>query len=97
LSSVLAEPGADDGKSVQNSLTQYTIDSRGDGEVERCENLYSDEVLYYDNLARSEGGGDDIGSDAPASVSLIQDVFVEYERTFSMPRRKKGAAHSGSA
>jgi hypothetical protein len=34
LPSVLAEPGADDGKNVQNSLTQYTTDSRGDNEEE---------------------------------------------------------------
>jgi hypothetical protein len=94
LLSVLAEPGADDGKSTRNSPAQYNTDSREDNKEERGEDPHADEVPYNDNLAYSEGGGDGIGSDAPASVGLIHDVFAEYERTFSMSSRKQKRARS---
>ena len=92
LSSVLTKPGTDDGKNTQNSLTQYTRDSCGENEEERDENLREDETPNNDTIVCGEGVEDDIGSDAPASAGLIHDVFAEYERTFSMPRRKQRVA-----
>jgi hypothetical protein len=98
LSEVLAEPGADDGKNAPDGLAQYNRHNRAGDEGERGNNLHEDEALHTNTLARGDCGneynGNGTGSDAPASVGLIHDVFAEYEETFVMPRRKQKAARS---
>jgi hypothetical protein len=94
LSSALAEPGTDDKKNAQNGLTQYATDYRRDDKEERRGNLHEDRVPHNTNLACGEGGGDSIDSDAPASAGLIHNIFAEYKKIFSMPKRKQKAVGS---
>jgi hypothetical protein len=44
--------------------------------------VQKDVLLYKDYFAYGKNNGNSISLEAPASVSLIYNVFIEYEKTF---------------
>jgi hypothetical protein len=70
------------------------MNSRRDDKEERGGDLYEDEASHNNNVACGESGRNSMGSNAPASTSLVYNVFAEYKKTFGMARQKQKAARS---
>jgi hypothetical protein len=94
LTNVLAESGTNDGKNAPNSLTQHIMHKHEDEEEERGKDVQENVHPHNDYFVCGEGGGNGIGPEAPASASLIYNVFTKYEKTFGTPRLKQKAARS---
>lgn len=96
LSGETAELSNEDGKDNPDSLAQYKSDNPTGDEKEGGSNeSHKDDALHVriptNGSGYDERSGSGIGSDAPASIGQIHDVFAEFEETFGMARRKRKA------
>ncbi|KIX01211.1 uncharacterized protein Z518_08936 [Rhinocladiella mackenziei CBS 650.93] len=95
-----AERGMDDGKSIPDGTAQGDKDDRASDEEEGGGTKpHEDDALHTHTLAANGNGGIECcgsgtGSDTPASVGRIHDVFAEYEETFGLPKSKQKVARS---
>ncbi|KIX03740.1 uncharacterized protein Z518_07293 [Rhinocladiella mackenziei CBS 650.93] len=93
LSGGFAEPDTEDGKDTSDSLAKYNTRDPVRDEKGGSNKSHKDNAFHTCTLTRGNGGNErsesGIGSDAPASIGQIHDVFAEFEETFGMARRKQ--------
>jgi len=96
LSGGTAELSNEGGKDDPDSLSLYKTDNpTGDQKEGGSNESHKDDALHA-RIPTNGSGCDECsdsgtGSDAPASVGRIHDVFAEFEETFGMARRKQKA------
>lgn len=82
-----------DGKDTSGSLAKYNTRDPVRDEKQGSNKSHKDDAFHTRTLIRGNGGNEcsdsGIGSDAPASIGHIHDVFAEFEETFGMARRKQ--------
>ncbi|KAK5215095.1 hypothetical protein LTR72_011825 [Exophiala xenobiotica] len=92
-----AEPRIEDGKENAGSLMKYNMSNpAGDEKEGGSDESPKANALRIHDLTRGNGnnecGDGDTGSDAPASVGRIHDVFAEFEETFGKAKQRQKMA-----
>lgn len=88
-----AEPGIEDRKENTGSRMKYSMDNpTGDEKEVGSDKSHQTNALHVHTLTRGNGnnkcGDGGTGSDAPASIGRIHDVFAEFEETFDTAKQR---------